>query len=581
MSIVDYRTLGEKMNFKETLKNRLVKIYGENSADHALGKILPVVESYRGKINLPAGNELFSERDAVLITYGDSILPPEGSGRTSLAELDRIIGTHLAGLFSAVHILPFFPFSSDDGFSVIDYKQVNPELGSWSDVEKLSGRVSLMFDLVLNHISAKSGWFEKYLKDEPGLENLAIEVDPNEDLSGVTRPRALPLLTKFVKADGSPVHLWTTFSEDQIDLNYADPQVLALMLDVLLSYLEKGARIIRLDAVAYLWKEIGTSCIHLPQAHEVVRLFRDVFDRLAPGAIIITETNVPHAENISYFGNGSDEAQMVYNFTLPPLLLHTFLKGSSRDFRNWISGLSAPSERTTFFNFSASHDGIGVRPLEGILPREDVQALADHAIACGGRVSLKNNPDGSQSPYELNVTYVDAMGRGPDDHLHVERFLASQAIQLAVPGVPAVYVHSVLGSRNWNEGVAQTGRARTINRERLDSIAVEKELADGNSFRTRVFKGYSRLLEIRRSQAAFHPNSAAEYPDLGDGIVAIIRGHGDEKIICLVNVTECEMFLNLNEYGQDDTYIDIITGQEAKMSDLEVKPYQGLWLRKN
>ncbi|MEJ2096688.1 MAG: alpha-amylase family glycosyl hydrolase, partial [Deltaproteobacteria bacterium] len=169
----------------------------------------------------------------------------------------------------------------------------------------------IMMDLVLNHVSAESDWFRRYLRGEKRFEHLALEADPSNDLSRVVRPRAWPLLTEFRKDSGETVHLWTTFSADQIDLNFQDVNVLALMVEILLLYVEKGAAIIRLDAIAYLWKEVGTSCIHLPQTHEMVKLFRAILDAVSPGTLIITETNVPHAENISYFGTDFDEAQLV------------------------------------------------------------------------------------------------------------------------------------------------------------------------------------------------------------------------------------------------------------------------------
>jgi sucrose phosphorylase len=162
---------------------------------------------------------------------------------------------------------------------------------------------------------------------------------------------------------------------------------------------------------------------------------------VAPDVVIITETNVPHAENISYFGNGRDEAQLVYNFTLPPLLFYSFVKEDSTILSRWARDLHLPSSQNTFFNFTASHDGIGVRPLEGILPPEELQALIEIVNANGGKVSYKQNPDGTESPYELNITYVDAI-LADQNSTRADKFLASQAIQYVLPGVPATYILS-------------------------------------------------------------------------------------------------------------------------------------------
>jgi len=342
----------------EDVKHILERIYGSKKGIEAFNKILPLIKSL--PVIKREEQAYFSQEDVVLITYGDSL---NQSGEAPLCTLHKFANSFFKDVFSTIHILPFFPFSSDDGFSVMDFLSVKPQLGTWRDINKLGGDFRLMFDHVLNHVSAKSRWFEKYLEGEEGFKDLAIEVDPSVDLSKVTRPRSLPLLTEFKKSAGKIVHLWTTFSADQIDLNYKSIDVLEKIVKALLFYVRQGATIIRFDAIAYLWKEIGTNCIHLSQTHDMVKLFRRILDLVAPNVIIITETNVPHSENVSYFGDGQDEAQMVYNFTLPPLLFYSFAKEDSMVLSEWAKGLDIESPSNTFFNFTASHDGIGVRPL--------------------------------------------------------------------------------------------------------------------------------------------------------------------------------------------------------------------------
>ena len=383
----------------------LQRIYGKQKAAAAAARIAAVLDAFSPQQPLAQAGPL-TEADAILVTYADTLTR---EGERPLRTLNRFAHKHFKDVFSGIHILPFFPYSSDDGFSVTDFFSVRPDLGSWEDIRAIGEDFKLMVDLVANHVSAQSRWFQNYLAGEKGFEHLAIEVDPAADFSGVIRPRSLPLLTAFEKHSGQRVHLWTTFSADQIDLNYGSLDVLENMVQALLFYVSQGARIIRLDAIAYLWKQIGTPCIHLPQAHDLVRLFRRILDRVAPGVVLITETNVPHEENIRYFGNGHDEAQMVYNFTLPPLLLYSLAKGGARVLSEWAQTLATPSADTAFFNFTASHDGIGVRPLEGILTATEILWLADIVRRNGGKVSMKANPDGSQSPYELNITYVDAL----------------------------------------------------------------------------------------------------------------------------------------------------------------------------
>jgi sucrose phosphorylase len=437
-----------------------------------------------------------------------------------------------------------------------------------------------MFDFVANHFSAKSSWFRKYLDGYPGFKDFALEVDPTTDLTKVTRPRDLPLLTPYTKTDGQKVHLWTTFSGDQIDLNYNSLDVLEKMIQVLLFYIEKGAAIIRLDAIAYLWKDIGTNCIHLPQTHDMVRLFRKILDFLAPDVLVITETNVPHEENISYFGNGKDEAQMVYNFTLPPLLFYTFVKQDTKVLSRWAKGLSLPSTDTAFFNFTASHDGIGVRPLEGIIPAGEIDALIEVVTANGGLVSFKSNLDGSKSPYELNITFLDAILSG-SEHDNSSKFLASQAIQYILPGIPATYIHSLLGSRNWYEGITKTGRSRTINREKLYLESLLVELNDPTSFRARVFNSYLAMISLWRRQPAFHPQSDFEILDSDPGLFVIRRAGGGQTIYALTNVTAQTIHLDLDQLGIKRPAHDLISDNRIETIRLLLPPYRFAWLESN
>jgi sucrose phosphorylase len=393
----------------------------------------------------------------------------------------------------------------------------------------------------------------------------------------VTRPRSLPLLTEFKKSNGQTVHLWTTFSEDQIDFNYKSLDVLEKMIEALLFYVKQGATILRLDAIAYLWKEIGTNCIHLSQTHDMVKLFRKILDIVAPDVMLITETNVPHSENISYFGDGKDEAQMVYNFTLPPLLFYTFAREDAGTLSNWARGLQLESDNTTFFNFTASHDGIGVRPLEGILPQKEIDGLAEIAKANGGQVSYKKNPDGSDSPYELNITYIDAILADKDSN-QAQKFLAAQAIQYALPGVPATYIHSLLGSRNWLEGVTQTGRARTVNREKLQVEDIESELNDADSFRSQIFYPYLNLIKTRKKQSAFHPGARFEILDINVKIFAIKRQSQDQTLVALTNISSKPIPVSLQRSGLSGQMTDLLTGAKINIGSFKLKPYQYVWL---
>jgi glucosylglycerate phosphorylase len=516
----------------------------------------------------------FGPADTLLITYGNSL---QMEGEAPLRTLKTFADRYLADLFNTIHVLPFFPYSSDDGFSVVDYAQVDPKLGTWADVAALGEKFGLMFDFVLNHVSARSDWVRHYLAGNPDFADLAISVPPRQDLSEVTRPRVTPLLTAFVHADGTPRWLWTTFGPDQVDLNWANPAVMLRMVAVMLDYVRRGAVWLRLDAVAYLWKTVGTDCIHRPETHRVVKLLRAILDRVAPRVVILTETNVPHVENFGYLGDGSDEAQMVYNFTLPPLLLYTLLEADATRLSQWAAGLNFPSPETTFLNFTASHDGIGLRPLEGILPAAAVDRLVAHCLANGGRVSMRTGADDRRQPYELNITYIDALRSAESpDPWHLARFMASQSIQYVLPGVPATYIHSLLGSRNWQEGVERSGQPRRINRQPLDAVRVQQALADPASFRHKVFNAYRHMVGVRRRQPAFSPLAAMTVMDLGPSVFAVRRQGDAQTIWALTNVSALQCRVQLTEAGGE--LVDLMDGSRMASTDIRLAPYQYRWL---
>ncbi|MHB0957801.1 MAG: alpha-amylase family glycosyl hydrolase [Pirellulaceae bacterium] len=536
------------MPLSDDLQSRLLagltQLYAER-APQCLERIATLADHYPA-LPVVERQSLWNEQDVILITYGDQLSAP---GCTPLAVLRRFLLQHrLHELFRTLHILPFFPYTSDDGFSVTDYRAVDPALGSWQDIHALGRSFDLMFDLVLNHCSAQHPWFRAYQAGEQPYCDYFVDVDPREDYAAVTRPRTTPLLTAFQTIKGER-HLWTTFSDDQVDLNWANPQVFVEMLDTLLFYAHQGARIIRLDAVAYLWKTLGTCCIHLPQAHTVVKLMRMLLEALAPGTLLLTETNVPHRENVSYFGEG-DEAHLVYQFSLPPLLLDAFITGDAQPLINWLTQLEPARPNTTFLNFTASHDGIGLRPLENLVSPERLDHLVNTVRAAGGRVSMRHTDDGGDRPYELNASYLSAVGAGPDltSAAQVRRFLATQAIMLTLRGLPAVYFHSLVGTPNDVEGVARTGRARTINRRKFSEEALQALLTRGGSLERQVLETYCRMLAVRIRQPAFHPDAAQRVVDLDHReVVAFERVSldGAQRILVVANVAHSQVVVRL------------------------------------
>ena len=583
--------------FELRLQRYLTHLYGERAGEvqrrleQHLAHFRPLLPAAPLSAEQSGIAPTWSEKDQWVISYGDSIV---ADGTPPLGVLNHFLQRHLGETISGVHVLPFFPWSSDDGFSVIHYREVNPELGDWSHIRDLASHYDVMGDLVLNHVSRESLWFVDYLTGSLPGRDYFIEVDPDTDVSQVTRPRSSPLLVPVSTRRGTR-HLWATFSEDQIDLNFENPDVLLEFVGILLFYLQQGVRIIRLDAVAFLWKRLGTACIHLPETHTVVRLLRAIVDEVAPGTLIITETNVPHAENISYFGlerlaeGPPDEAHMVYQFALPPLLLHTLTRGEASTLQGWLASLPVLPEHCTYLNFTASHDGIGVRPLEGLLPDHERDALLELMHRFGGFVSMRSNPDGSDTPYEINITWFEAMRgtrRGPDPW-QVARFLCSQAIMLSLQGIPALYLHTLTGTLNDVEGVERSGRLRSINRRRWPLDELELLLESPSTPTHDVFHALRRLLDLRRQEPCFHPNVPQQVISTPAELLAIERGPlaDGRRLLALFNVTDRRIALDqggeaLTQRLQQHAWQPLDTSSSLHPL-ASLPPYAVLWLVAN
>lgn len=569
-------------NPEHTINKRLNRLYPPEIAQKAVNSIIDLIFKYKSRVD--SKEYKLSQKDVILISYGNQVTR---ESEPSLQTLKEFMDKHLKGIINSIHILPFYPYSSDDGFSVVNYNTVDPHMGSWREIEQISADYRLMVDGVINHVSQFSDWFKAYLENDEYFKDFFIEVDPSADLRKVVRPRSTPLLSEFLDANGRVKNIWTTFSKDQVDLNYKSHRVLRNVLDSLFYYIEKGARIIRLDAIAFIWKELGTSCVHLPQTHELIQLIREVLHEVAPEVIIITETNVPHDENVSYFGSGDDEAQMVYNFALPPLLIHSILNQDTKKLTSWAKTLTLPSDKVCFFNFTASHDGIGLRPVHDILSKEELDNLVSTVKEHKGLVSYRMDENGVESPYELNCSYIDALTHPDEDsNIRLKRMLVAQATALVMPGVPGIYFHSLVGSRNYHDGVKHSGQNRTINREKLNIDWLETKLAkQGSSVKT-MFDSYKRLISIRISEKAFDPFGSFRFLDLGSKLFALeqtckeceqrvlaIHNFSNERVKCIIPE---DISLPLYDILSSNFTVTIKDNRE-----IYIEPYQIVWLKGN
>lgn len=569
----------------ERVRHHIAVIYGEDPRDETL-KGLPEalialmgVQASVAEPGPPVNH--WDQTDTIMITYGDSL---QAHDERPLVTLKRFLDEFTDGVLSGVHILPFYPWSSDDGFSVLDYSSVNESLGNWDDISAIANGYDLMADLVINHCSSRSLWFENFLKNrEPG-KDFFYTASPQEDLSAVVRPRTSPLLREVDAIDGKR-YVWCTFSHDQVDLDFRNPEVLKQFVSIIRQYLDAGIKLFRLDAVAFLWKLPGTSCLNLEETHEIVRLLRTLVEHARPDAVLITETNIPNRENLSYFGN-ANEAHCVYNFSLPPLLVNTLVTGDCGHLKQWMMSMPPAQNGTAYFNFIASHDGIGLRPAEGLLSQPELDCLIETMQSFGGHVSYRALENGERKPYEINISLIDAL-RGTTrgaDHLCLERFVCAHAIMFALEGIPGIYVHSLLGTQNDYQRVENAGHFRAINRHQWDFDELSALLTDESSRHAQVFSRLKSLLAIRARQSAFHPNATQFTLHLGTAVFGFWRQSIDRRqsIFCISNITDQAQSITLSDINLIETedWRDLISSDfyASRDGELLLQPYQTVWI---
>lgn len=586
---------------KNNIAEKLIFLYGDRKAKKCLREIERVIAVHHAHKTpemlefekTRRDTERFSETDVVLITYGDLITDKDQKPLQTLIEISS--DYFFSVFFNTIHILPFFPSSSDRGFSIRDFREVDPNLGTWDDITDIKQNFKLMFDGVFNHVSSKSLWFQEFLNGNPDYQDFFHSFSdrrkiPREQISMLMRPRTTDVFTKFATYNGNRL-VWTTFSSDQIDLNFKNPKVLVNIIDVLLFYIRKGADIIRLDAVTYLWHQLGTTGAHLMQTHTIIKLFRTILDAVAPHVSLITETNVPHKDNMTYFGNGNDEAHMIYNFALPPLIIHTFLTGNSKKITGWAKTLRNPSVSATFFNFLDSHDGIGVMGASGILNDGEIEFMAQKTREHGGFVSFKKDTDGTEKIYELNISSYDALNRNDSNEsidFQVKRYIAARSIILVLAGVPGVYIHGFLGTRNYIDGVTRDHDNRSINRYILSKDELVKALLDRKAPTHKVINTFGRIIHKRTREKSFHPHAGQEVLDFGEYFFCVARHSldGSERIISIANVTDVrrKLDIDLEKINLNfRTWRDVLSGKNFRSRknrlSLTMKPYDVLWLK--
>ena len=571
----------KKSAFSKILKRYLFLIYSKELKKKEINlifdKIILIFES--NKI-FKGDKKLWDENDFFLITYADSI-------KKQKTKNFRVLGEFLkkyCNEFNFIHILPFFPFTSDDGFAVKDYKRIDKRHGEWTDFKKIADNFRVMSDLVINHCSSENKLFKNFLKDNsPGKDFFITFDNKPKNLSKITRPRSSELLKK-IKVNEDQKYVWCTFSHDQIDFNFKNPEVLIYFLKVIKFYLDKNIKAIRLDAVAFLWKELGTKCINLPQTHEIIRFLRFIIEHFYGDTLLITETNVPSHENLSYFGN-NNEAHCIYNFTLAPLVINAIISGNSFFLRNWSRSIPPAQENNAYLNFLSSHDGIGMRPIEGILPVDEMKKYFNFLEGEGGLLTYRNQ-GGKKSVYEVNITLYDALKNSyfKEDNFGIQRFALAHIIMFAFEGIPAVYIQNLVGSDNDLDKVNETGVNRSINRKNWEYDELINRLENKSSINYKIYNIFNTIIPLRKKQLAFHPNATQFTLQLGDNFFGLWRQSIDrsQSIFCISNLTNKKEKIALFDINliSTDTWFDIFTNISINTNHTELtfNPYQTMWI---
>ena len=435
------------------------------------------------------------ERQVQLITYADRL-------GGDLPGLRSLLQKELAGLFSGVHLLPFFdPIDgADAGFDPIDHTRVDSRLGSWDDVAALGKDFAVMADLIVNHVSADSSQFvdvKQRGKASPcwGLFLKKEDVFPagesgpaqSQDIDRIYRPRPGQPFTEIVLDDGSRLDFWTTFSANQLDINVEGEQGRQYLESILQTFAAAGVREIRLDAAGYAIKRRGTSCFMLPETFDFIASLASRAEEL--GIDTLVEIHSYYQTQIAI----ASHVGRVYDFALPPLVLHTLYTGNADALKRWLA--ISPRNCVTVLD---THDGIGILDVAregeqtGLLADEEVDSLVEtiHDKTGGASRSASGYAASNLDVYQVNSTFYDALGRNDID------YLVARAIQFFVPGTPQVYYVGLLAGENDLELVARTGVGRDINRHYYSPEEIQSAL------RRPVVRQLMRLMRLRNSLPA-------------------------------------------------------------------------------
>ena len=562
-----------KISFK---LNQIYNFLTKNEIDLIAEEISQIINHFNR--NNKKKNWFVSEKTTMVICYGDSIY---SKNKKHLKTFQAFFNKKLNKFIDTIHFLPFYPSSSDSGFAVKDHYKIDSKFGNWLNIKNFSSKAHIMADMVINHASARGLWFKNFLKEKKPGKDYFLLVNSKFNVSKVVRPRDHKLL-KEINIFKKKEYLWRTFSDDQIDLNFKNPKVLLRFIKIMVNLIKNGVTIFRLDAIAYLWKESGTKCINLKQTHEIVKVLRIVSNSLNIKSIIVTETNLPEKENLSYFGN-NDESNWIYNFTLPPLLIYSLLFENGSYLNDWSKKLPQTKKGNSYLNFIASHDGIGMRPLEGIINNQSIKKLLLRLKKNGSKFSYRKVNNNKKKVYESNITVFDALKVSDKDKkglYNFQRYIAAHAIMFSFEGVPAIYFNSLFGKSNDEARYVITGNNRDVNRFKWNELNILKKIKSNSSKEYYIFETLKYLLKIRKKQKAFHPNAYRTNINLGDNFFCIKRVSLDKKqtILCITNLTSKLQNAKINKkYNKFKNLIDSNVKTKI-LNSINLKPFETIWL---
>ena len=571
----------------DELRLSLREIYPEHSEEEinsVWSQLLQILDPFRAdQLNKKVVIEsIWDSSSVVLITYPDSIYRKDES---TLKTLTEFVKNRFSGLSSVIHVLPFLPSTSDGGFAVSNHEKIDDFFGDWDDLKDLSLNHKIMADLVLNHVSSSHPWVHQFIKSKDPGASYIVSSSETDIWEKVIRPRNSSLFTNINTSQGFK-SVWTTFGPDQIDVDWRNPHLFIEFVKLLVRYVNNGAEWIRLDAIAFIWKVPYTTCLHLDPVHSIVKLLNKCLKIIKPSAVLITETNVPEKENLSYLIEGN-EANLAYNFTLPPLLLEAIYTGKTDLLNSWLSTWKELPRQTSLLNFTSSHDGIGLRALEGIMDEQRIHNLLVESEKRGGLVSHRRLSNGQDQAYELNISWWSAMADDGSDfkQFQFERFLLSQVFTLSLKGVPAFYLPSILASSNDLDSFSKTGQRRDLNREKFEANNLLEVLRNFDSPASRNISYLTHIVKVRSRIKAFHPEASMKCISTNiDNCIIIQRGLEEDSVYVICNVSNKRMNfdllseLNLSQSFSNKKLIDNITGAHLNTDSFTLNPYQVVWI---